>query len=526
MGSLRMTTPTKHPKTGTYRLRVAVPADLRDTTGRLYGQRRELQENLGTKDAREAKSRAGAALARLHARLQAARATRSADTASLSERDVAALAGVFYRDELARFSDGPGDPAGWEAETERLSDQVDPDPGGSGDVTLSRHDIADATALLTSRGLPADPATVRRLGLAVYRARWDLARLMERRAEGDWTPDKAAARYPEPTPRAAAPQPPAAPGVTFGALVAGWGRDHGWSLDAKPINRSLYDRKTVLDRLEAFLGHDDAARVTKADAIRFKEARQAEGVHSATVTNDLSACSAVWRWGQRMGRLPADGMNPFAGIAPPKAKKGTVKRAFSDEEAGRVLAAARKEKGWLRWLPWLLCLTGVRLNEACQSVKEDVAVVDGVTVLRVHDDADGRSIKNEESRRDVPLHPALIAEGFGEYVAKLRPGSPLFPDLASDGIFGRRAALATKNLGYWTRRKVGIEDPRISPAHSWRHWFIGACRRVVMPQEVRSAITGHSAKADESAGYGDGMKTLTAVMAEYVAKVVPPPIPG
>ena len=67
-----MTMPTKYPKTGIYRLRVA---DLRETTGRLYGQRRELLENLGTKDPREAKSRAGAALARLHARLEAARAT-------------------------------------------------------------------------------------------------------------------------------------------------------------------------------------------------------------------------------------------------------------------------------------------------------------------------------------------------------------------------------------------------------------------------------------------------------------------
>lgn len=43
-----------------------------------------------------------------------------------------------------------------------------------------------------------------------------------------------------------------------------------------------------------------------------------------------------------------------------------------------------------------------------------------------------------------------------------------------------------------------------------------------MPLEVRSAITGHSAKVDESAGYGDGTKTLTGVLSEWMAKVSMP----
>jgi hypothetical protein len=43
--------------------------------------------------------------------------------------------------------------------------------------------------------------------------------------------------------------------------------------------------------------------------------------------------------------------------------------------------------------------------------------------------------------------------------------------------------------------------------------------RVVMPVEVRSAITGHSAKMDESAGYGEGMGTFVQVVAAHLAKV-------
>ena len=62
---LKMASPTKHPKTGTYRVRIAIPAHLRETTARLYGRRAEFIESLGTKDAREARGLADAASGRL-----------------------------------------------------------------------------------------------------------------------------------------------------------------------------------------------------------------------------------------------------------------------------------------------------------------------------------------------------------------------------------------------------------------------------------------------------------------------------
>jgi hypothetical protein len=51
----------------------------------------------------------------------------------------------------------------------------------------------------------------------------------------------------------------------------------------------------------------------------------------------------------------------------------------------------------------------------------DVTEIDGVPVLRITDEGDvdqdtPRSLKNEDSRRDVPIHPALVAEGFLDYV--------------------------------------------------------------------------------------------------------------
>jgi integrase len=167
-------------------------------------------------------------------------------------------------------------------------------------------------------------------------------------------------------------------------------------------------------------------------------------------------------------------------------------------------------------LPWVLCLTGARLNEICQSDKQDVTTRDGVPVIRIHDEGDGRTVKNADSRRTVPLHPALIAEGFLDYIGNLPAGSSMWPDIEPDAVFGLRSTTAGRKMARWLRTKLDVADPLISPNHSWRHWFIGACRKIVMPIEVRSAITGHSAKMDESAAYGDGMGTFVQVVAGYM----------
>jgi integrase len=181
--------------------------------------------------------------------------------------------------------------------------------------------------------------------------------------------------------------------------------DRGWTVGTKPIPRALYDRERTLARLATFLGHGDADRVTKADAVRWKEDALRRGRNAATVRNGISEMSAVWAWGQQNGKLRED-ENPFRGILPPKAKKkGREPRAFTDDEAARILKAAREEKGSLRWLPWVLCLTGARLNEICQSDRRDIATRDGVPVIRIHDEGEGRTVKNADSRRPCRCTP-------------------------------------------------------------------------------------------------------------------------
>jgi hypothetical protein len=80
--------------------------------------------------------------------------------------------------------------------------------------------------------------------------------------------------------------------------------------------------------------------------------------------------------------------------------------------------------------------------------------------------AEAGSLKNVNSERVVPVHSALMDEGFLKFVASTRKG-PLFPDLKPDR-FDSRGGTGTKILSKWIR-SLGVVDKRISPNHSWRH---------------------------------------------------------
>ena len=64
--------------------------------------------NLGTKDPKAAKRLAPARLGELQAKIAAAQATLDRKTATLSDRDVLALAGEFYRGKVREAGDHAG----------------------------------------------------------------------------------------------------------------------------------------------------------------------------------------------------------------------------------------------------------------------------------------------------------------------------------------------------------------------------------------------------------------------------------
>jgi integrase len=213
--------------------------------------------------------------------------------------------------------------------------------------------------------------------------------------------------------------------------------------------------------------------------------------------------------------------NPAAGVeVAAKEKAGVKKRLpYSNDDARKLLTAARSEAGARRWVPWLLAFTGARLEEVCQSFVSDIRKHDGIWFIDINADDPGKTLKNDGSARRVPLHRAVVDEGFLDYVRSLPNDGPLFPDLTPDR-FGRRGGNGTKIIGRWVRAQ-GITDTRKAPNHSWRHRFKDECRGANIEKAIHDALTGH-ASSDEGDGYGLGYPLKT--LAEAIAKLPSPVI--
>jgi len=268
------------------------------------------------------------------------------------------------------------------------------------------------------------------------------------------------------------------------------------------------------------VGADDARKVTKDAVVAFKTARLAAGLNAGTVADNILGAGSVFGWAVRNGLLPS---NPFAEMAPRPTGRGEAPRdGYDDDDARRVLEASRKEAGWLRWFPWLLCFTGMRLNEAADMRRRDIREESGVWIFDLVPTA-ARAGKNRSFQRMIPLHPALVAEGFLEYVAKLPGDGPLFPDIHA-APNGSRTPAATAAHRLWLRGTVGIADPRKAPAHSWRHRMEDELRKIGANPEAADAITGHENPRNAGAGYGRGFLRLPAETLKVIERI-PSPLP-
>ena len=112
------------------------------------------------------------------------------------------------------------------------------------------------------------------------------------------------------------------------------------------------------------------------------------------------------------------------------------------------------------------------------------------------------SLKNIGSERKVPLHPAVIEEGFLRYVGRLPKDGPLFPNLTPDR-YGRRGGSGSKRLCRWIRVNLGMDNARKAPNHAWRHRFKSVCRRAGIEEEYHEALTGHTGEGSEGCEYGE-----------------------
>jgi integrase len=309
------------------------------------------------------------------------------------------------------------------------------------------------------------------------------------------------------------PAPTAAPAV---AEVSLRGLLEGWRTVAVLKPRSIAAIEYSVNLLGDFLGHDDAARIRRDGLIRWRDSMKAAGRGNDTWNNRLSMVHQVLAHGVADGKLTAD---PTIGLRLPPARTASP-LPYSDADAARILLAARNEtRPSLRWSHWVMAFTGMRAGEVLQLTGRDVRQEGGIWIIDINEDGEGKSVKTGQ-RRHVPIHPALVAEGFLDYAATITADAPLFPEKRVDR-FGSRGGGAWKIVGKWVREVVGLTDPRLAPDHSWRHRVEDELRAAEVDESLRDAILGHSRRTT-GRSYGIRGEAL-ARLARAVALIPVPP---
>lgn len=533
MAGIRMASPWKDPRTGILYLRVRVPADL---VGKADGRKVALpvgdgsstvtvgktfiKVSLATRDPAEGKARFIVAQAALTSFWDALRR----GPQRLTHVQRVGLAGEVRARVLSMFHDDPGDPEEWRI-VQRINQAIASEdavgflPGRQAGESATPAEMAEyrfgaaLDMVLTERALILDPADRAPLIGVVAKAMQEAAEVNLRKAEGDYSPDLGAARYPAFAPPVADAPTPAAPAMTFAVLFGFWEREH--LADGKRP-RTVKDFRHKLDNLAAFVGHDDATAVTEANIADWTDhLRHEKGLAAKTVGQKyLGAVKAIYGVARAKRKLP---LNPAANIKARTAKQvRTRSKGFTDDEAKAILSCALRAPSTLgkmtdlnklaiRWIPWLGAYTGARVGELAQLRKVDLFKHGGVTCIRITPEAG--SVKSSAYRL-VPVHPHLLDMGIEALFRDATTPHLFFTLTSPDQDPADRAQAVSKRVAAWVREVAGVTDPVVRPTHGWRHRLKTVGRDVDIAPEYLDAIQGHE---DGRAASDYGEMTMKAL---------------
>lgn len=314
-----------------------------------------------------------------------------------------------------------------------------------------------------------------------------------------------------------------------------------WQAEMNPGSKTVYSWKNIIRKLVAHLSNRpeltvdeamawNAASFTEEELVAWKNCLVTQ-IGSTTIKNHLTLLRTLYNYAANNRMLAvsvAEGVKRVRHKA--KKRPGTRRLGYTDNEARAILIASRQEiDPVLRWSPWLAAALGARIDEICGAMAADIETdAEGITWFSVrldHRDNDPQQspeLKSDNAERKIPLHPALLDEGFLGYVNGLPRDGPLFPTLKPD-MFGRRGGNGSKRVQRWVRHKVKITDKRRAPSHSWRHRFRSIIRnpKYGISEDVGDYMSGQGGKGGEGRNYGE----YRDAMVEAICRL-PSPLPG
>jgi integrase len=525
----------RREKSGAFKARKGIPADVRAQYQALYGRPQARSKvaweaifyaPAGTPP-QKAKTAHAEWLALVESRVAILRQQKLGAGVDLSQRQAAALAGEWYRWFVSQHEENPGECSHWAEQYDvwwnSLID-VAGDPE-TGEIDTQPPEVREELYPLLARGARTDKFLADRGTVLTEAGRdaflsgvlWEFlaaTKTLERRAGGDWGPDKHLNRLAPPARLAATTaqvdgREPSSPVMTGrSACPSAVQLFEAYSQDRKVKPSTIARQRVVFPALDAWLEAEGLTTVTLDNdaAQRWIDRVAAEGRAAKTIKDVwLAAPRAVFAWAKRKRKLRRTD-NPFEGLTVEKHRPTvTRQKEFTEAETQTILRAAlalrnipSTHKGKLvqveaarRWVPWLCAYTGARVGEMTQLRACDVERQACGPVVCITPEAG--TVKNDKART-VPIHSHLVEQGFLEFVEVVRaqhgPEQPLF----NTGKVGKGrgpAERAREDLATWVR-DLGVTDKRIQPNHAWRHTWKRRAARARIEAGIRDAVCGHA----------------------------------
>jgi integrase len=272
------------------------------------------------------------------------------------------------------------------------------------------------------------------------------------------------------------------------------------------------------------------------EIVESTQGQHIERITLKTVKRHFSALGRLFTYfkkrGEYVGENPAHGFDfPTKG----RANEGRqmwqgakLAELFSSPAfAGCLTKARRSRPGDLLikdekyWLPILGLYHGNRLEEFAQLRREDVCIEGAIRYFNITDDGE-RQLKNAQSRRRVPIHPAVLKLGFVEYVDRTapQPGDLVFPLLSPGGPDNKLGFYFTKWFSTY-RKAIGIYEKGLD-YHSFRHGVTTKLYAANVQEALVDELTGHEGKGTSRKVYKKDMPL--PVLLEAISKVEWPEI--
>jgi integrase len=509
-------------KAGGWFARKAIPADVREAYKRHYGVSREalFKASANTSKA-HAKAQCAEWIAEVETRIATLRAAEKGEGQPLTRVNAIALAGKWYLWFTRKHEDNPGAAKHWDDLTDyflwevlypHAPEEYHEKPKADSSWEWAKEpevraavrpvvaELGRTASFLINEGIVLTPEAHALFIDAVADNLLLAFALLKQRALGDYSPDTTPEAFPPFTDGAQGPQGGLDCWQLFEAFV-----------NATTLAPSTVSRwRAVFLKLQADFPNASASAITEDQAEKWIRNLVAPERSADTVDSVwIPAARRVFSWGEKQKHIRK---NPFANVKIEKPKKIRLREseAFTPEEVSTILSATLQysnpktpTEAARRWVMWLCAYSGARAGEITQLRGSDVTVRETIHIMTLTPDAG--TIKTNELRV-VPLHEHLVAQGFLDFVKSKGAGPLFYKNTKTQKDPNRLKPSRTPpqnmraHLGEWVR-KLGVDDPDVSPTHGWRHTFKLIADRAGIVEKMSDAITGH-APANEARKYG------------------------